>query len=167
MTNSDTRQGIIRSMSHCKLLKFRCLLMSLLLFVCSLPAAGEFETTKEAAEQEDAEAQFNLGVMYDRGEGVPEDNAEATRWYRLAAEQGDDMAQNSIGLMYDRGDGMPEDNTEAVRWYRMAAVAVNDADINARAQEAANRRGELTHARDKAKKDVNCPSCGHTFRVSR
>ena len=41
-----------------------------------------------AAEQGDANAQFNLGVMYDNGEGVSEDDVEAVRWWRLAAEQG-------------------------------------------------------------------------------
>ena len=42
-----------------------------------------------AADQGDAAAQFNLGVMYDNGRGVLKDEAEAVRWYRLAAEQGD------------------------------------------------------------------------------
>ena len=40
------------------------------------------------AEQGDASAQYNLGVTYRTGEGVPQDSAEAVRWYRLAAEQG-------------------------------------------------------------------------------
>ena len=40
------------------------------------------------AEEGVAEAQFNLGVMYAEGRGVPQDDAEAARWYRLAAEQG-------------------------------------------------------------------------------
>ena len=42
-----------------------------------------------AAEQGDAQAQNNLGLMYDAGQGVPQVNAEALKWYRLAAEQGD------------------------------------------------------------------------------
>ena len=121
MTNSDTRQGIIRSMSHCKLLKFRCLLMSLLLFVFSLPAAGEFETTKKAAEQGDSEAQYSLGGMYIQGEEVPKDYAKAAYWFHQAAEQEFIKAQTMLGLMYDRGEGVPEDNAEATRWYRLAA----------------------------------------------
>ncbi|WP_424339039.1 tetratricopeptide repeat protein, partial [Henriciella sp.] len=40
-----------------------------------------------AAEQGDAEAQYNLGVMYQNAEGVTRDDAEAVRWLRLAAEQ--------------------------------------------------------------------------------
>ena len=59
--------------------------------------------------------------MYDEGEGVPQDDAEAVRWYRLAAEQGDATAQYNLGLMYDEGEGVPQDDAEAVRWYRLAA----------------------------------------------
>tara|TARA_R110000765_G_scaffold324976_2_gene416497 strand:+ start:916 stop:1131 length:216 start_codon:yes stop_codon:yes gene_type:complete len=55
-----------------------------------------------AAEQGDADAQYNLGIMYDTGRGVPENDAEAVRWYRLAAEQGDANAQFNLGGMYRR-----------------------------------------------------------------
>ena len=48
----------------------------------------EIDALRARAEQGDAEAQFNLGVMYSNGEGVPQDDAEAVRWYRLAAAQG-------------------------------------------------------------------------------
>ena len=73
------------------------------------------------AETGHAPDQYTLGVMYSRGEGVPEDDAEAVRWYRLAAEQGHASAQNNLGLMYAEGNGVPEDDAEAVRWYRLAA----------------------------------------------
>ena len=59
------------------------------------------------AEQGDARAQFNLGAMYANGEGVPEDDAEAGRWYRLAAEQGNAGAQLNLGNMYADGEGVP------------------------------------------------------------
>ena len=55
-------------------------------------------------------AQFNLGLMYDKGEGVPQDDAEAVRWYRLAAEQGHAEAQANLGWMYDAGRGVPQDD---------------------------------------------------------
>ena len=61
------------------------------------------------------------GNRYDTGWGVPEDDAEAVRWYRLAAEQGDARAQKSLGGMYANGDGVPEDAAEAIAWYRRAA----------------------------------------------
>ena len=45
-------------------------------------------------------AQFNLGAMYGTGRGVPQDDAEAVRWYRLAAEQGNADAQFNLGVVY-------------------------------------------------------------------
>ena len=58
---------------------------------------------RKAAEQGDAKAQNNLGVVYDRGEGVPQDDAEAVKWYRKAAEQGMPGAVQP-GLMYANGE---------------------------------------------------------------
>ena len=65
--------------------------------------------------------QYTLGVMYDNGNGVPEDDAEAVRWYRMAAEHGHASAQHNLGVMYAHGNGVPEDDAEAVRWYRLSA----------------------------------------------
>ena len=79
------------------------------------------------AEQGDATAQYKLGVMYNYGLGVPEDEAEAVRWYRLAADQGDAGAQFNLGVMYGKGEGVLKDEAEAVRWYRLAAEQ-GDAD---------------------------------------
>ena len=74
-----------------------------------------------AAEQGDANSQFNLGVMYAEGHGVPRDDAEAVRWYRLAADQGLANAQYILGAMYATGRGVPQDYAEALEWYRLAA----------------------------------------------
>ena len=49
---------------------------------------AEIEKLKQTAENGDAEAQFNLGTMFENGRGVAQDRAEAIRWYRLAAAQG-------------------------------------------------------------------------------
>ena len=46
--------------------------------------------------------------MYAKGQGVPQDYAEAVKWYRLAAEQGFAMAQDNLGLMYKNGQGVPQ-----------------------------------------------------------
>ena len=67
-----------------------------------------FEETLGLAEQGDARAQYNVGVMYDNGIGVPENVAEADIWYRLASEQGDARAQSNLGVMYDNGCGVPK-----------------------------------------------------------
>ena len=79
------------------------------------------EATRLAAEQGDAGAQSNLGVMYEGGRGVSRDETEAVRWFRLAAEQGFAQAQSNLGAMYADGRGVPRDDTEAVRWLRLAA----------------------------------------------
>ena len=59
--------------------------------------------------------------MYADGRGVPQDDAEAIRWYRLAAEQEEALAQYNLVVRYDTGRGVPQDDAEAVRWFRVAA----------------------------------------------
>ena len=82
----------------------------------------ETDALRARAEAGDVEAQFVLGSMYEFGRGVPEDDVEAVRWYRLAADQGDADAQYRLGVNYDDGEGVPEDDVEAVRWFRLAAA---------------------------------------------
>jgi TPR repeat protein len=76
---------------------------------------------RNAAEQSDAEAEYNLGVAYDNGKGVPQDNAQAAAWFRKAAEQGFAEAQYELGLLYAKGQGVPQDYAQAVLWTRKAA----------------------------------------------
>ena len=87
--------------------------------------AGDYTTAlsewKPLAEQGDANAQYNLGILHERGIGVIEDHKEAIKWYRLAAEQGDADAQYNLGAMHARGKGVIEDHQEAIKWYRLAA----------------------------------------------
>ncbi len=59
--------------------------------------------------------------MYRDGHGVPQDYAEALKWYRKAADQGNARAQTILGFVYDTGQGVPQDYAEAVKWYRNAA----------------------------------------------
>ena len=74
------------------------------------------------AEQGHADAQFNLGLMYAKGEGVPQDDAEAVKWYRLAAEQGEARAQTNLGFMYYKGEGVPENYVRAFAWINLVAA---------------------------------------------
>ena len=75
-----------------------------------------------AAEQGDAQAQFELGVMYDEGQGVAQDYEEAARWFRLAAEQGHALAQNNLGVVYGKGQGVKQDYVIAHKWTNLAAA---------------------------------------------
>ena len=82
---------------------------------------GDYKTAHRLwlplAEQGHASAQFNLGLMYEDGQGVPQDYKEALKWYRLSAEQGIADAQFNLGVMYEDGLGVPQDDKEAVRLY--------------------------------------------------
>ena len=79
---------------------------------------GDYATAlngfRTLAERGDADAQYNLGVMYANGEGVARDYAEAVSWYRMAAEQGHAVAQNKLGVRYACGEGVARDYAEAV-----------------------------------------------------
>ena len=72
-----------------------------------------------SAKQGYAEAQCNLGFLYQR---EPLKNySEALKWFRMAADQEYANAQNSIGVIYNHGFGVPKDSVEAIKWYRKAA----------------------------------------------
>ena len=81
----------------------------------------DFRETLQAAERGNASAQYNLGVMYAKGQGVRQDYAEAVRWYRRAAEQGDAQAQSNLGVLYANGRGVRQDHDEAVKWLGQVA----------------------------------------------
>ena len=66
-------------------------------------------------------AQNDLGVAYEYGEGVPQDQAQAVMWYRKAAEQGEAMAQFNLGRAYRDGKGVPKDSKQAAEWFEKAA----------------------------------------------
>jgi len=84
-------------------------------------SADNLSHWQQLAENGSANAQFNLGAMYDSGEGVPEDDAEAAKWYHQAAGQGHVNAQFNLGVMYANGEGVAENAVEAASWYRKAA----------------------------------------------
>jgi TPR repeat protein len=77
-----------------------------------------------AAARGDALAQYNLGVMYDKGKGAPQDYAEALKWYGLAAAQGHAEAQFNLGVRYAKGQGVPQDYVQAYKWLNLAAATI-------------------------------------------
>ena len=85
---------------------------------------GDYATAlkefRPLAEQGHVVAQFNLGVMYDHGYGVPENNTEAVKWFRKAAVQGNSKAQSQLGIMYVLGIGVPKDYVKAHMWFSLA-----------------------------------------------
>ena len=75
-----------------------------------------------AAAKGDADAMFNLGLCYRRGEGVEKDAFASYRWFQLAANQGGAVAQCQLGFCYYLGEGVEKDEAEAVRWFELAAA---------------------------------------------
>ena len=88
--------------------------------------AGDFATAfakwLPLADQGDANAQFNIALMYHNGQGTEPDNAKTYEYCRRAAEQGIDDAQFQLGVLYTEGRGVPQDNDEAADWYEAAAL---------------------------------------------
>ncbi len=86
---------------------------------------GDYHTAVEefqlSAERGDVKARYSLGVMYQLGLGVPQDDQETVRWYQLAAEQGDASAQHNLGMMYFEGKGVPKNDVQAYLWMSLAA----------------------------------------------
>lgn len=74
-----------------------------------------------SAAQGDANAQNNIGAMYENAMGVPEDNAEAAKWYTLAANQDLAIAQYNLGELLLYGNGIKQDDQAAAAWLHRAA----------------------------------------------
>lgn len=79
-----------------------------------------FSIFKRLAEQGNASAQYNLGVMYEKGLGVKQDDAQAVWWYQKSAEQGYADAQFNLGNMYYNGQGIRQSHANAMTWWKKA-----------------------------------------------
>ena len=86
---------------------------------------GSFVTAYEKwlslAENGNAKAQNNLGILYRRGLGVKMDPVEAVKWYTTSANQNFAKAQFNLGLMYKQGSGVKKDLPTAISWYKKSA----------------------------------------------
>ena len=88
--------------------------------------AGHIQTAHDIwlplAQAGDVSAQYSLGKLYEKGDGVvSEDFVKAVSWYKLAAAQGLPQAQNDLALMYAQGRGGPADLEQATKLWRQAA----------------------------------------------
>jgi TPR repeat protein len=108
-----------------------------LLLALIVPALADFQAGLEAyqrgdyatalkewqpvAEKGDANAEYNLGLLYAKGQGVPQDYKQAVEWYRKAAVQGVAAAQFNLGVIYANGQGVPVNPEEAAKWFTMAS----------------------------------------------
>ncbi len=96
----------------------------------SMPVAavtGGLQGLRKLAEQGDATAQFSVGAAYATGDDVPQDYAEAVRWFSMAAEQGHVVSQATLGAYYWAGRGVPQDQVKAYFWSVLAQAGGDEA----------------------------------------
>ena len=121
--------------------------------------AAAVQEWRPLAEQGEARAQNNLGVMYANGDGVLQDAAEAVRWYRMAAEQGVAGAQRNLGFMYENGRGVLQDAVLAHMWYNIGSANGNVfGSENRGAIEPLMTREQVADAQARARR---CMSSGY------
>jgi uncharacterized protein len=130
----------MRKPSLCPILPMLTALM-LAAVAASVPAFADFHTGLEAyqkgdfveaakewrplAEAGDPVAQYNLGLLYLDGHGVPQSTVEASNWFRRAAEQDYTQAQHNLGAMYASGQGVKKDFLQAYKWLNICAAKGN------------------------------------------
>ena len=110
------------------------MLVGLLLLFCVERTAwatpGSFSTSEKRqfvkaflqAEKDDPEAQYVVGMMYYRGQQIPQDKTLASQWFTKAADQGHSGAQYFLSLMVGLGDGISQNDKKAADWCRKAAL---------------------------------------------
>jgi putative methionine-R-sulfoxide reductase with GAF domain len=108
----------------------------------AVAATGGLEGMRKLAEQGDPTAQFSMGARYATGEDVPQDYAEAVRWFSMAAEQGHVVSQATLGAYYWAGRGVPQDLAKAYFWSVLAQAGGDEAS-RYRVSALASR---MTHA---------------------
>ena len=101
------------------------------------PAMAQDPFLLERAQGGDPISQNKLGVMYRRGDALPQDNQAALYWYTQAAEQGYSHSQYNLGQMYHQGRGVPKDDDMAAIWFCLAAE-----QGHAQAQKNLDRMGQ-------------------------
>lgn len=95
---------------------------------CCVKSEEVYKNFAEAAnrieklfEQNNADAQYKLGIRYYTGDGVEKNHSETVKWFRKAAEQGNAEAQYNLGVCYEKGEGVDKNLAEAAKWYRKVA----------------------------------------------
>jgi uncharacterized caspase-like protein len=108
----------------------------------------------ETAEAGDAQAQYYVGEIYEKGLGVAPDYVQAAAWYRKAADQGLAQAQINLGFLCEKGLGVPQDSRQALEWYRKATgvsgVIMLDSEVEAVRQELTEANRKIDTARSES-----------------
>jgi len=123
-------------------------LLSFVALLAAIPTLADFQAGVDAfqkgdyataakewrplAEAGDPIAQFNLGLLFLDGHGVPQSPAEAASWFRRAAEQDYVPAQHNLGAMYGTGQGVKRDLIQAYKWLNICAAKGNSGCVTQR-----------------------------------
>jgi len=103
-----------------------------------------------------AEAQTQVGEIYEKGMGVEPDYDIAAVWYKKAAKQGYSRAQINLGYMYEKGLGVDQNITKAMNWYRKASGLPDDVEyvssveLSAKNEELESLKAEVKVLEEKA-----------------
>jgi len=89
---------------------------------------------EKAAIQNHSKSQYEVGAMYQYGEGVYQSYAMAITWYKKAAKRNQADAQYELAKIYDKGLGGKIDQVKALKWY-LEAAKHNDKRADSRAKE--------------------------------
>jgi hypothetical protein len=79
------------------------------------------KTLLPLAQNGDARAQYSIGAMYTKGDGVEKSYAEALKWYKLSEAQGNANASVALGNAYRFGLGVTQDSDQAFKYFKVAA----------------------------------------------
>jgi hypothetical protein len=106
---------------------------------------------RKLAGRGDADAQWQIGVRFHNGEGVPRDDVQAMQWFLRAAEQGHATAQATLGAYYWAGRGVPQDLSKAYFWSALA-LAQGDENSKSRLEGLASQmtQAQVSAARQQA-----------------
>jgi len=138
----------------------------------SKEAQKSFWETYTSALRGDKVSQFNVGVIYERGIGVDQNQSMAAQWYQKAAEQGHVDAQYNLAIMYVSGRGVDQNTTAGMMWLASAAksgdkeskkllLEVIDGKYDKFAKPKLDKGVSITALRMKTVKDtVICDSAG-------
>ena len=115
------------------------------------PRVMSLADLRKLADRGDADAQWQIGVRYHNGDGVPHDDAQAMQWFHRAAEQGHVTAEATLGAYYWAGRGVPQDLSQAYFWSALA-LAQGDENSKSRLEGLASQmtRAQVSAARQKA-----------------
>ncbi|MBL4614836.1 MAG: sel1 repeat family protein [Magnetovibrio sp.] len=100
-----------------------------------LKVISRFKETLPVAEAGDVQAQYNVAIMYETGDGTKVDNKKAVRWLLKAAEQGHAQSRFKLGMMHANGEIVRQDYFMAAKYFRLAATFNNHRDAQYRLGE--------------------------------